>query len=74
MSQMSQSADWRPDQAAVCRSCSSPRVVHIAMDLTDGTPVDLVSCLECETRTWTNPAGEVLAISEVLVRAKKPEK
>ncbi len=72
MGRVSESENWAPPAPAVCRSCASSRIVHIAMDLTDGSPVDLVSCLECEARTWSTPDGEVLAISEVLSRVKKP--
>jgi len=72
MSQLSAPTDLPGQQPILCRTCASPRVVHVSMDLTDGSPVNLVSCLECETRTWFTPGGEVLAISEVLDRAKKP--
>ena len=58
--------------AASCRACSSTRVVHVSMSLTDGSPVDLVSCLECEARTWTTSDGEVLAVADVLDRTRKP--
>lgn len=65
------SAVGGPDSPSTCRSCNSTRVMHVAMELTDGSPVDLVSCLDCETRTWSTMDGEVLAISEVLDRARK---
>lgn len=61
-----------PANTALCRACSSPRVVHVAMSLTDGSPVELTSCLECEARTWSTSDGEVLAIADVLNRSRKP--
>jgi hypothetical protein len=36
-----------------CRACGSPRVTQIAMSLTDGSPVEFVSCHNCEHRTWS---------------------
>jgi len=37
---------------AVCVACGSERVTHLAMTLTDGTPVEFVSCHRCEHKTW----------------------
>jgi hypothetical protein len=37
---------------AVCAACGSERVTHLAMTLTDGTPVEFVSCHRCEHKTW----------------------
>jgi hypothetical protein len=44
------------------------------MTLTDGTPVDFVSCHACEHRTWRRADGEpaVLSTDEVLDRTRKP--
>jgi hypothetical protein len=57
----------------VCVSCGSDRVTELAMTLTDGTPVDFVSCHACEHRTWRRADGEpvVLSTDEVLDRARK---
>ncbi len=53
-----------------CRSCGSARVTHIAMHLTDGSPVQLVSCHRCEHRTWLQE-GTVLPVENVLTKARK---
>ena len=53
-----------------CRSCGSERVTHIAMSLTDGSPVQLVSCHRCEHRTWSQE-GAVLPVENVLTKARK---
>jgi hypothetical protein len=53
-----------------CRLCDSERVTRIAMELTDGTPVDFTSCLECEHRTWEHH-GEVLSVDHVLAKARR---
>ena len=54
----------------ICRSCGSARVTHIAMSLTDGSPVQLVSCHRCEHRTWSQE-GAVLPVENVLTKARK---
>jgi hypothetical protein len=41
------------------------------MTLTDGSPVQLVSCHRCETRTWVGDDG-ALPVSSVLDKARKP--
>ena len=56
--------------ADTCRSCGSERVTHIAMSLTDGSPVQLVSCYRCEYRTWSQE-GAVLPVENVLTKARK---
>ncbi|HVE74010.1 MAG TPA: hypothetical protein VNA30_02830 [Mycobacteriales bacterium] len=53
-----------------CSSCASTRVTRIAMTLTDGSPVDFVSCHACEVRSWTLH-GKELDITTVLGKAKK---
>jgi len=55
---------------STCRSCGSERVTHIAMSLTDGSPVQLVSCHRCEHRTWSQE-GAVLPVENVLTKAGK---
>jgi hypothetical protein len=54
----------------VCAECGSDRVTHVHMTLTDGTPVDFVSCLACEHRTW-NAEGKPLNLKRVLKKAEK---
>ena len=55
---------------SACRSCGSERVTHIALSLTDGSPVQLVSCHRCEHRTWWQE-GAVLPVENVLTKARK---
>jgi hypothetical protein len=60
-----------PDSTRVrCVACGSPKLMQIAMTLTDGTPVQFTSCRHCEHRHWTNE-GEVLAVDSVLAKATK---
>jgi hypothetical protein len=40
------------------------------MCLTDGSPVQLVSCHRCEHRTWWQE-GAVLPVENVLTKARK---
>lgn len=54
-----------------CAACGSRRVTHIAMTLTDGTPVEFVNCRRCEHRNWRH-SGEPLTVQTVLERATKP--
>jgi len=54
----------------VCEACSSERVTRIAMTLTDGSPVEFVSCLSCEHRTWRQ-SGKALTLRRVLTKATK---
>ena len=56
--------------AVRCRVCDSERVTHICMELTDGTPVDFTSCLDCERRTWEHQ-GELLSVEHVLARTRR---
>lgn len=53
-----------------CRACGSDRVTEIAMQLTDGTPVDFVSCRHCEERSWTQH-GAALTFDRVLAKTRK---
>jgi hypothetical protein len=55
---------------AVCASCSSPRTTQLSMSLTDGTPVDFLSCHVCGHRSWTHEGVE-LDVSDVLDRTRK---
>src|SRR6478609_11371370 len=54
-----------------CEACESDRVTELAMTLTDGTPVQFVSCRSCEHRTWIAPEGSALPIDQVLARTRK---
>ena len=56
--------------SAVCRSCGSPQVTRLSMNLTDGTPVEFTSCHRCEHRTWEH-VGEELSVDTVLDRTRK---
>lgn len=55
---------------AVCVECSSPRITQLAMNLTDGTPVDFTSCHVCAHKSWSH-GGVELAVSDVLDRTRK---
>jgi len=57
-----------------CAACGSERVTQLAMTLTDGTPVDFVSCHHCEHKTWRTASGEdrrELAVDSVLDKTRK---
>jgi len=56
--------------AAACAACSSTRITQLSMNLTDGTPVDFVSCHICGHRSWTHE-GVALDVSDVLDRTRK---
>jgi len=57
-----------------CRACGSERVTTLAMSLTDGSPVELVSCRVCEHRSWLSEDGAVLDLATVLDRTRKPRR
>jgi hypothetical protein len=57
--------------AASCSVCGSSHVTRVAMNLTDGTPVDFTSCHRCEHRTWSRTGGDVLGVDAVLEHARK---
>lgn len=54
----------------VCAACGSSSVTRIGLSLTDGSPVELTSCHECEDRRWTE-YGQPLTVSRVLDKARK---
>jgi hypothetical protein len=59
---------------ATCADCGSHRVTHLAMTLTDGTPVEFVSCHRCEHKTWVDASGvqhRELPVGTVLDKARK---
>jgi hypothetical protein len=60
----------RGARVATCTSCSSERVTQLSMNLTDGTPVDFVSCHVCAHRSWWHEDVE-LSVSDVLARTRK---
>jgi hypothetical protein len=61
----------------ICAACGSDRVTELSMTLTDGTPVEFVSCHACEHRTWiAAPSADqdvpvVLTSDQVLDRTRK---
>ncbi|GAB3685200.1 hypothetical protein [Angustibacter aerolatus] len=56
---------------ATCADCGSTRVTELSMSLTDGTPVDFVSCHVCGRRSWSHEGVE-LEVADVLDRTRKP--
>jgi DNA-directed RNA polymerase subunit M/transcription elongation factor TFIIS len=53
-----------------CPECEGHRVTRISMRLTDGSPVDFVSCHDCEHKHWRGTEG-ALALDGILDRARK---
>ena len=60
----------RASQLGTCTSCASTQIMAITMTLTDGSPVDFVSCHACEVKSWKQ-GGIELDVSTVLRKAKK---
>jgi hypothetical protein len=57
---------------ASCRACGSERVTRIAMNLTDGSPVEFTSCHRCEHRTWAEQdTARALPVKRVLDKTRK---
>jgi hypothetical protein len=57
---------------ASCRACGSERVTRIAMNLTDGSPVEFTSCHRCEHRAWTEQGtAALLPVQRVLDKTRK---
>lgn len=54
-----------------CSQCGGQRVTSLAMTLTDGSPVEFVSCHVCEHKSWTQD-GVDLPVETVLAKARKP--
>lgn len=54
-----------------CAACGSEAVTRLAMQLTDGTPVQFISCHRCEHRRWEHE-GSRLSVTSVLERTRKP--
>jgi len=60
----------------LCAACGSDRITQLGMTLTDGTPVEFVSCHRCEHKTWRDASGtdhRELAVDSVLDKARKPQ-
>jgi hypothetical protein len=60
----------------ICAACGSERVTSLGMTLTDGTPVEFVSCHRCEHKTWRDAGGaehSELAVDSVLDKARKQQ-
>ncbi len=58
------------DPNLACVQCSSARVTQLAMNLTDGTPVEFSSCRECGHKMWSHEGAE-LTVTDVLARTRK---
>jgi hypothetical protein len=57
---------------ASCSACGSDRVTRIAMNLTDGSPVEFTSWHRCEHRTWAEQGGtKALPVDRVLDKTRK---
>ncbi len=54
-----------------CHTCGGTQVTRLAMQLTDGTPVQFTSCHRCEARRW-EADGVELSVQTVLERTRKP--
>lgn len=59
------------DVPKTCPVCHRSRVTRMAVQLTDGTPVTLMSCSDCDTRTWWN-GPEQLNLQDVVNKSTKP--
>ncbi len=57
-------------QGLSCPDCGGERMTRILLTLTDGTPVDFVSCQRCEHRSWRSADG-TLELDGVLARARR---
>lgn len=53
-----------------CAACGSRRVTRLDLRLTDGTPVEFISCHRCEYRRWEHQ-GVALSVESVLDRTRK---
>lgn len=53
-----------------CIHCGGTRVTSITMTLTDGSPVDFLSCHTCERRSWLD-AGSQLPFERVIEKTRK---
>lgn len=53
-----------------CPACRGTKVTEISMTLTDGSPVDFVSCRSCEHKIWLQ-GDRTLPLGSVLTKAQK---
>jgi len=60
-----------PDVPRSCPTCGSDRATRMAVMLTDGTPVTLISCSTCDSRSWFN-GSQRLDLQDVVNRSTKP--
>lgn len=60
----------QPHTAASCTVCGSAQITQLALNLTDGTPVDFTSCHICAHKTWLH-GGVELEVDDVLHRTGK---
>jgi hypothetical protein len=58
-------------EGITCQFCGSARVTRIAMNLTDGSPVDFTSCHQCEKRSWSERGGGPISVDRVLDKTRK---
>ena len=59
------------DVPTECPHCHSAKVTRMAVKLTDGTPVTLMSCSTCDNRTWWD-GSERLNLQDVVDKSTKP--
>jgi len=57
-------------QGLSCTDCGGERMTRILLTLTDGTPVDFVSCQRCEHHSWRSADGAI-ELDGVLARARR---
>ena len=55
----------------VCSSCGASDAIRIQLTLNDNTEVNFSSCHRCEHRWWDSN-GEVLDLTAVLDKARRP--
>ncbi|RZS87154.1 hypothetical protein EV189_2577 [Motilibacter rhizosphaerae] len=58
------------DVPTACPHCHGSRVTRMAITLTDGTPVTLMSCSDCDTRSWFD-GPRMLQLQDVVDRSTK---
>ncbi len=56
-----------------CPGCGGERMTRILLTLTDGTPVDVVSCQSCDYRVWHATDG-TLELDGVRVRLAEQQR
>ncbi|MGN6686118.1 MAG: hypothetical protein ACTHK1_01130 [Actinomycetales bacterium] len=61
----------RSDGRERCPQCGSLQLSVVDVTLSDGSPVSMVSCRQCEHRVWRRPDGELVDLQEVLDKAPR---